>query len=105
MGNERKAQELVDTLNEEQRYFLDQVVQAIYDDDGWKCFFLDGPGGSGKTYLYNTLMYFLRSKGKSVLGCATTGIAADLLIYYCVFVCMSVRGILNYVSVCLCVEV
>ena len=79
LGNERKAQELVDTLNEEQRYFLDQVVQAIYDDDGWKCFFLDGPGGSGKTYLYNTLMYFLRSKGKSVLGCATTGIAADLL--------------------------
>ncbi|KAF2345078.1 DNA helicase Pif1-like, partial [Trinorchestia longiramus] len=41
-------------------------------------FFLAGPGGSGKTYLYNTLTY-IKSQGKTVLPFATTGIAADLL--------------------------
>ena len=45
-----------------------------------KSFFLDGPAGSGKTYLYNTLIRFLKSKGKKVLAHATTGIASDLLI-------------------------
>jgi ATP-dependent DNA helicase PIF1 len=43
------------------------------------CFFLDGPGGSGKTFLYNTLMSVLRGKGKIVIPVASTGIAATLL--------------------------
>ena len=78
-GDIRKAQELVETLTDEQRYVLDQVVDAIENDDGVKCFFLDGPGGSGKTYLYNILIQYLRSQGNKVLAYATTGIAADLL--------------------------
>jgi len=41
---------------------------------------LDGPAGSGKTYLYNTLIRYLTNKGKNVLAHATTGIASDLLI-------------------------
>jgi len=45
-----------------------------------KCFFLDGPAGSGKTYLYNTLIRYLTYHGKKVLAHATTGIASDLLI-------------------------
>jgi hypothetical protein len=43
------------------------------------CFFLDGPGGSGKTFLYNTLMSVLRGQGKIVISVASTGIAATLL--------------------------
>jgi ATP-dependent DNA helicase PIF1 len=42
-------------------------------------FFLDGPGGSGKTYLYNILLAKVRSQGKIALAVASSGIAAMLL--------------------------
>ncbi|GBO34032.1 hypothetical protein AVEN_263275-1 [Araneus ventricosus] len=41
--------------------------------------FLDGPGGSGKTFLYSALLSFIRGKGDIALPFATTGIAATLL--------------------------
>ena len=40
---------------------------------------MHGPGGSGKTFLYQCLIYKLRSEGRSVIVTATTGIAALLL--------------------------
>lgn len=42
-------------------------------------FFVDGPAGSGKTYLYNAIVSYLQAEKKEVLQLATTGIAADLL--------------------------
>ncbi|XP_070494675.1 uncharacterized protein [Chironomus tepperi] len=42
-------------------------------------FYIDGPGGSGKTFLYKTLMAYFRGEGKIVLAFATTGIAATIL--------------------------
>lgn len=44
-----------------------------------RCFFLDGPGGSGKTYLYNTVYKILVGRHLKVLCVAWTGIAANLL--------------------------
>ncbi|CAF4164137.1 unnamed protein product, partial [Rotaria magnacalcarata] len=38
-----------------------------------------GPGGTGKTYLYNTLCHLFRGQGVSVLTVAWIGIAANLL--------------------------
>ncbi len=42
-------------------------------------FFIDGPGGSGKTYLYNTILAILRKSGKKALAVASSGIASGLL--------------------------
>ncbi|CAF0963172.1 unnamed protein product [Brachionus calyciflorus] len=42
-------------------------------------FFVDGPGGKGKTFLYNTLISYIRSQNKKVLSVASSGIAALLL--------------------------
>jgi hypothetical protein len=42
-------------------------------------FFLSGPGGTGKTYVYKTVCHGLRSAGKIVLCVASSGIAALLL--------------------------
>jgi ATP-dependent DNA helicase PIF1 len=42
-------------------------------------FFVDGFGGSGKTYLWNVLSYRFRSEGKIVLNVASSGIASLLL--------------------------
>lgn len=39
-------------------------------------FFIDGPGGTGKTFLYCALYAKVRGMGKIVLPTATSGIAA-----------------------------
>ncbi|XP_056685909.1 uncharacterized protein [Spinacia oleracea] len=39
-------------------------------------FFIDGPGGTGKTFLYNSLYAEVHLRGKIVLPTATSGIAA-----------------------------
>ncbi len=53
------------------------AINILYDQ---RLFFLDGPAGTGKTYLYNTLILYLQKQGKNVIAHATTGIASDLLI-------------------------
>ena len=42
-------------------------------------FYIDGPGGSGKTMVYNTLISFCRGHYMNVASAAWTGIAATLL--------------------------
>ena len=42
-------------------------------------FYVDGPGGSGKTFLYEALIHTVRGKGMISLACAISGIAAQLL--------------------------
>ncbi|XP_057381787.1 uncharacterized protein LOC130704353 [Daphnia carinata] len=49
------------------------------EDEGSDEFFLDGPGGTGKTFLYNTLINVLEGQGKSVIAVASTRIASILL--------------------------
>ena len=73
-------------LNEDQRRLVDEVLQALQNvnDQNFmhpQCFayFLYGPGGTGKTMVYNTLIAHLRSIGLKVAPCAWTGIAATLL--------------------------
>ena len=45
-----------------------------------QCFFLHRSGGTGKTYVYNTLCYFSHGQNKIVLCVASSGIASLLLI-------------------------
>ena len=42
-------------------------------------FFLDGPGGTGKTFLYNTQINFIQGQDWKVMAVASTGIASTLL--------------------------
>nr|XP_034194991.1 uncharacterized protein LOC117611166 [Osmia lignaria] len=46
---------------------------------GPTCFFLDGLGGTGKTFLYKALIQYFRNNGHVVVPSAWTGIAALLL--------------------------
>ncbi|KAG2213750.1 hypothetical protein INT45_001288 [Circinella minor] len=45
----------------------------------WSIFFLDGPGGTGKTFVYNALLANVRSNGGISIPVASSGIAATLL--------------------------
>ena len=42
-------------------YVKYQVALNIIDHNGCKCFYIDGPGGSGKTFVYTTLYNLLKS--------------------------------------------
>ena len=42
-------------------------------------FFVDGPGGIGKTFLYHTILVTLRKVGYIAIATATSGIATILL--------------------------
>ena len=44
-----------------------------------KDFFIDGPGGTGKTFLYSALLSTIRSKGKIALAVVSSGIASCLI--------------------------
>ncbi|AQK53977.1 hypothetical protein ZEAMMB73_Zm00001d051300, partial [Zea mays] len=46
---------LKDSLNKEQRAAYDKILSAVDTDQGG-LFFEDGPGGTGKTYLYRVLL-------------------------------------------------
>ncbi|CAF3519622.1 unnamed protein product, partial [Rotaria sp. Silwood1] len=78
----RAGQEMYAMLNQDQR----SVADAILGSHGKQttttagsCFFIDGPGGTGKTYLYNTLYHLFMGQGVHVMTVAWTGIASSLL--------------------------
>ncbi|MCO5613255.1 hypothetical protein L7F22_067531 [Adiantum nelumboides] len=66
------------SLNTEQREAYERVLQAICMNVG-TVFFLDGPSGTGKTYLYNALLSKVRGESSVALTCASSGIATQLL--------------------------
>jgi hypothetical protein len=57
---------------------LNKIVSAVQEKSG-EIFFLYGPGGTGKTFLYNTLCHHLHAQNKIVLCVAFSGIASILL--------------------------
>jgi hypothetical protein len=73
------ATQRIPTLNAAQHSSFDSIVDAVETQSG-QTFFLHGPGGTGKTYVYNTLCHFLRGQGKFVLCVASSGITSLLLI-------------------------
>ena len=75
------------TLNAYQRALYDVVVDALAGGPGsWvsrgrlsNTFFVDSPGGCGKTYIFNLLLEVARRDGRVALAVASSGIAALLL--------------------------
>lgn len=65
-------------LNRDQLSAFEQLRAAVLSPRGG-VFFVDGPGGTGKTFLQKVMLASLRCKGKIALAVASTGIAATLL--------------------------
>ena len=69
---------LVAQLNPEQRLIFDEVIHGINSHEQ-KLIFVYGHGGTGKTYIWKSIISTLRSQGKIVLAVASSGIASLLL--------------------------
>ncbi|KAM3685737.1 hypothetical protein ACB098_11G143300 [Castanea mollissima] len=65
-------------LNIDQRNIYDEVINSVSENKGG-FFFVYGHGGTGKTYLWKTIICRLRSEGKIVIAIASSGIAELLL--------------------------
>ena len=65
-------------LTEEQRSIFEIVITSFDSSDG-QLFFIDAPGGSGKSYTANCIMNHVRLSKSLVLACASSGIAATVL--------------------------
>ncbi|XP_075091768.1 uncharacterized protein LOC142171941 [Nicotiana tabacum] len=65
-------------LNIEQKMAYDVILQRLFANKSG-AFFIDGPGGSGKKFLYCALLATVRSKGFVALATATSGVAASIL--------------------------
>ncbi|XP_074356468.1 uncharacterized protein LOC141696187 [Apium graveolens] len=73
-----KASEAVHCLNQMQRIIFDQIVESVDKDIGG-FYFVYGPGGTGKTFLWSTIIARLRGEGKIVLAVVSSGIALLLI--------------------------
>ncbi len=62
-------------LTAEQRNVYDQLIAAQQGE----FFFLDAPGGTGKTFLISLVLARIRSQNNIALAIASSGIAATLL--------------------------
>ncbi|XP_048498115.2 uncharacterized protein LOC125496639 [Beta vulgaris subsp. vulgaris] len=70
--------ECIGKLNADQRHAYDTVMNAITLKNGG-AFFVDGPGGTGKTYLYRAILATIKGRGEIAIPTTTSGIAATLL--------------------------
>ena len=65
-------------LNKEQKEAYVEILATI-DDQSGGIFFVDGPGGMGKTFLYRALLATIRGHGKIAVAPATSGVAASIM--------------------------
>jgi len=66
------------SLNREQLAGFHEIMNHVLNKKS-QVFFVDGPGGTGKTFLYKALLAAVRSKGLIAIATATSGIAASIL--------------------------
>jgi hypothetical protein len=68
-----------DRLNGDQHNAYEIILNAMTNKEG-KLLFVYGSGGTGKTFVWTTLLSHLRGQGKIVLAVASSGIASLLLL-------------------------
>jgi len=69
---------LTSTMTEEQRSIYDTIMSSVDVNNGG-FFFIDGYGGTGKTFIWRAISAAIRSRGEIVLTIASNGITALLI--------------------------
>lgn len=68
----------VHLLNSQQKEVYDTLMKAIDGGNG-DLYFLDAPGGTGKTFLMSVVLATVRARSNIAVAVASSGIAATLL--------------------------
>jgi len=75
---EEESNKLYYQLNNDQRNAFHSIVNSVLNKEP-NIFFIIGHGGTGKTFLWNSIITYLRAKRKIVLTVASSGVASLLL--------------------------
>ncbi|XP_042968932.1 uncharacterized protein LOC122301587 [Carya illinoinensis] len=67
-----------EALNSKQRHVYNSVLEKVFSNEA-ATFFVDGPAGTGKTFLYKALLAAVRSRKLVALATASSGVAASIL--------------------------
>jgi ATP-dependent DNA helicase PIF1 len=67
--------DIYESLNKEQREGSDEILQHVQANKS-QVFFIDGPEGTGKIFLYKALLARVRSEGLIAIATVTSGIVA-----------------------------
>ena len=78
-AEQTQALEYAMQLNADQRIAYDTILEQVASTPQKSHFFIQGPAGTGKTFLYKCICSYYRGQGKIVLCVASSGIAALLL--------------------------
>jgi DNA replication protein DnaC len=70
--------DLIDCLNSDQAAGFNDIMDHVRKQKS-QIFFVDGPGGTGKTYLYKALLAKVCDMGLIAIATATSGIAASIM--------------------------
>jgi ATP-dependent DNA helicase PIF1 len=77
-----ESKSLIAQLNSEQRHAFDSIVNTVVTNSP-RFFFVSSYGATGKTFLWNTIITYLRDHKKIVLSVASSGVASLLLLGGC----------------------
>ena len=72
-------------MNSDQRLIFDTIMNEIREfgpnlsTDRPRVFFIDAPGGTGKTFVFNTIISAVLAQNHKVASCAWTGCAGNLI--------------------------
>ena len=79
-GSERELEQILPQLNKDQTIVFDKIIVRVNSPNQLEnnAFFIDGPGGCGKTFIYKTILFWLKFV-VSFLADASSGIAVQLL--------------------------
>lgn len=66
-------------INDDQQHAYNQIKHTTYEMNTSEAFFIDGPAGTGKTFLYPLILSMVQSNHDIALAVAGSGIAALLL--------------------------
>ncbi|XP_016854588.2 uncharacterized protein LOC107983828 [Anolis carolinensis] len=72
------VQSNIPKLTHEQVSVYNRIINTVENENG-EIFFLDAPGGTGKTFLIRLILATIRSENNIALALASSGIAATLL--------------------------
>jgi hypothetical protein len=75
----KKNDDFYKKLNADQKNVVDKVEETLKKPEAKRLFFIHGSGGTGKTYVYNTIIDRCRQARRYALPMASTGIAATLI--------------------------
>ncbi|KAJ1270576.1 hypothetical protein BS78_06G062800 [Paspalum vaginatum] len=70
-----EASDQLSKLNPNQKHIYDAILHSV-NNNICQTFFVYGFGGTGKTFLWNSLLNSVRSEGKIALAVASSGIAS-----------------------------